>query len=67
VKAVSSEDLLTKNPEFGAVVCRRERVKICNVCDKRVELGGFRICSACGCVIDLKVRFRNAVCPLKKW
>lgn len=42
----------------------RERLSICASC---LHLDGNRVCTACGCGVDLKVKKRTTSCPLGKW
>jgi hypothetical protein len=41
----------------------KERLSVCKSCEK-YKLG---FCMACGCAVKLKVKLKNAVCPLQKW
>ncbi len=45
----------------------QNRAAICAQCDNLRVFGFLKICSSCGCLIDLKVRTKNAACPLDKW
>jgi len=42
----------------------RERLNICNQCEYK---GSFGRCSQCGCIIRLKVLWKNTECPKGKW
>jgi hypothetical protein len=44
---------------------RDKRMDVCKSCD-RFLLDQSR-CSACGCFMEVKTRFRSAQCPLGKW
>lgn len=49
---------------------REKRLSICETCEFRKKLFGatkYHYCQKCGCVIDLKVLFKWAVCPIGKW
>jgi hypothetical protein len=39
------------------------RNEFCNKCEK-LKLG---FCSACGCIVKLKISLAASECPLKKW
>jgi hypothetical protein len=43
------------------------RLKFCQVCEKRTTVLRMQKCSACGCLISVKVLFDSSECPLKKW
>jgi len=43
---------------------RRERLKVCESCDKFTSL---QRCTMCGCFMPLKVTLPDATCPLGKW
>jgi len=40
-----------------------KRTQICNSCDSN-KLG---VCTKCGCIIKLKVKWKISSCPLGKW
>lgn len=40
-----------------------QRLEACNTCEKRF---GFA-CTMCGCVVALKVKVANSLCPLGRW
>jgi hypothetical protein len=41
------------------------RLSICNSCEHFLKLT--HQCKKCGCVMPLKVKLENAVCPVGKW
>ena len=43
----------------------KERYDICLSCPELIALT--KQCKQCGCVMPLKTKLRNAVCPLGKW
>jgi hypothetical protein len=43
----------------------KERYDICLSCPELIALT--KQCKQCGCVMSLKTKLRNAVCPLDKW
>lgn len=49
--------------KFASQETVQKRIDICNSCDKQT-LG---ICTKCGCVILLKTKKKNSVCPINKW
>lgn len=42
-----------------------KRYKICLSCPELIDLT--KQCKKCGCVMTLKTKLRNAICPLGKW
>jgi hypothetical protein len=42
-----------------------KRYDICRECPELIDLT--KQCKECGCVMSLKTKLRNAVCPLNKW
>lgn len=46
----------------------KERIKICESCDKmKVVLGYIKQCSLCWCLLDIKARVTSESCPIDKW
>ncbi len=43
----------------------KERYDICLACPELLNIT--KQCKQCGCVMSLKTKLRNAVCPLGKW
>lgn len=41
------------------------RLNICNSCDKLVQIT--KQCKECGCIMPVKVKLKDATCPLNKW
>ena len=41
-----------------------EKLTICGSCE---YLDQNRVCTACGCGVDIKVKKRTASCPIGKW
>lgn len=44
-----------------------KRRAICAVCPEKKEIVGLDECSACGCILTLKAKFKFSACPLNKW
>jgi hypothetical protein len=42
---------------------QEKRKQICSDCEKR-KLG---ICTKCGCIIEMKIRWEISSCPIGKW
>lgn len=42
-----------------------KRIKTCHECPSFIELTGQ--CKECGCIMALKAKLKQAVCPLNKW
>ena len=45
----------------------KERIEMCNGCEKKTERMGMPVCSDCGCFIYLKAHLKFSKCPLNKW
>ena len=43
----------------------QSRLDMCNECDSLIKLT--KQCKECGCFMPLKVKLKNARCPLSKW
>lgn len=56
-------DLITGKLEFAKKDVVNHRLSICNPC----EVKSRGICTACGCVVALKVRLNNSDCPMGLW
>lgn len=60
-------------PDSDRTKLARQRLLICNECDKRKTRGisdkiGFSYCGICGCVLSAKVfTKRENACPMSKW
>ena len=45
-----------------------ERLKICNQCDKKINIKYVGdVCDICGCILDNKTRIEDEHCDLCKW
>lgn len=44
-------------------VLYRQRLDICQACDKLVEA----TCEACGCYVEFRASVKHGRCPYKKW
>lgn len=55
--AFGKEDVFTSNE------VKNERQELCNTCTHK-RMGR---CTICGCVIELKIRYAQSECPIKKW
>lgn len=58
-------DLLNKEVEQATEEVVQKRLEICNSCPKLVQLT--KQCKLCGCVMPLKAKLKQAVCPANKW
>lgn len=43
---------------------QKQRLDMCGVCEFYKELNR---CSKCGCIMPIKVKIKNARCPIGKW
>jgi len=62
-----SKEFLQYSHIFATKEQRKERLKICNSCDKMNITLGVANCSECGCLIKTKVTQNIKDCPLGKW
>ena len=58
-------DLLNPNEPRSLDEVKQERLLICKKCPEYVELTS--MCKKCGCIMELKTRLENVVCPIGKW
>jgi hypothetical protein len=58
-------DLLNPNEPRSLDEDAQARLDICEKCPELVGLA--KQCKQCGCVMTLKVKLKNAKCPLGKW
>ena len=58
-------DLLNPNAERATDDLANNRLKICEECDSLIKLT--KQCKECGSVMTLKVKLKEAKCPLGKW
>jgi hypothetical protein len=57
-------DLLTTESRVSDEI-QKERMSICNACPELIKLT--HQCKKCGCVMNLKTKLKEAVCPIGKW
>ena len=43
------------------------RHKTCNACEYKTSVLGLEQCGKCGCLLSVKLRFKNTYCPIEKW
>lgn len=41
------------------------RLDICKWCDNYIKMA--KMCKICKCIMPMKVRLKNAKCPINKW
>jgi hypothetical protein len=58
-------DLLNPNEPKSLDEDARARLDICEECPELIGLT--KQCKQCGCLMPLKVKLKNAECPLGKW
>lgn len=44
-----------------------QRLSICNDCPALKNLGAMKMCSECGCTMNVKTKLADMKCPLGKW
>lgn len=59
------KDTVTGKVEKSDKELIQNRIKLCEECDQFKKT--FRICGSCGCLIDVKCKYKSAQCPLGKW
>lgn len=45
----------------------KERMMLCDNCEKERRIVLFKVCSVCGCVLKAKTKVDDEQCPLGKW
>ena len=63
--SVKPWDLFNPNQPRASKEAREQRMNICNFCQHFITLTNQ--CSKCGCIMPLKTKLANAMCPLGKW
>jgi hypothetical protein len=58
-------DLLNPNEPRSLDEAARSRLDVCEECPELIGLT--KQCKQCGCLMPLKVKLKNAECPLGKW
>jgi len=58
-------DILSANSERATDELANDRLKTCENCDSLIKLT--KQCKECGCFMVLKVKLKQATCPLGKW
>lgn len=58
-------DAINPNVEKVSDELASERYEICQACPRLVKLT--KQCKECGCFMNVKVKLKEAVCPLGKW
>lgn len=58
-------DLLNPNAEKSTEDEVHARLDICDKCPELIRVT--KQCKQCGCVVNLKAKLKNSVCPLNKW
>jgi hypothetical protein len=58
-------DVLNPNAPKSSEEEAQQRLNICLDCERLVQLT--KQCLECGCIMAVKVKLKNATCPLNKW
>jgi hypothetical protein len=58
-------DILSPNVEKVSEEEAEARLNTCINCDRLIQLT--KQCKECGCIMAVKVKLKNATCPLNKW
>lgn len=58
-------DLLNPNVEHVSEEEQTRRFAICKACPELIKLTSQ--CKKCGCIMNLKTKLTQAVCPIGKW
>lgn len=64
-KDVKPWDLFNKNMERALPDIARQRLDICKSCPEYIRFT--HQCKKCGCIMNAKVKLKDATCPLNKW
>ena len=59
-----AKDLFTGSLEFADKQTEEARMAICNGCEAKNAIG---MCTACGCVLKVKVKLQHSSCPMELW
>jgi hypothetical protein len=65
VRKVKPWDMFNKNMERALPQIAEVRLKTCQGCDRYIKLT--HQCKECGCIMNAKVKLKDATCPLSKW
>jgi hypothetical protein len=49
---------------FSSKELQEQRYEVCKSCNSFTTL---KTCQECGCIIPLKIKLKNSVCPVNKW
>jgi len=63
--SVKPWDLLNPNEPRSGEELKEQRISICRQCPEYISLT--TQCKKCGCIMEMKTRLENAVCPIGKW
>ena len=58
------KDLFTGNLNIADSSTSKARMAICNGCEAKNAIG---MCTACGCVLSVKVKLQDSSCPMELW
>jgi len=58
-------DILSHNVEKVSEEEAEARLNTCINCDRLIQIT--KQCKECGCIMAVKVKLKNATCPLNKW
>lgn len=64
-KDVKPWDIFNKNVEKALPEIAKQRLEICKQCPEYIRFT--HQCKKCGCVMNVKTKLVDAVCPLHKW
>jgi hypothetical protein len=65
VRKVKPWDMFNKNMERALPQIAEMRLKICGECPRYVKLT--HQCRECGCIMNAKVKLKDATCPISMW
>lgn len=58
-------DFINPNTEYATIEDESTRMSLCMDCPELIKVT--KQCKQCGCFMNLKVKLKEAQCPLKKW
>lgn len=65
MKKVKPWDLLNPNQPKSTEEIAKDRISICESCTDFIKLT--HQCKLCGCIMPMKVKLENAICPKNLW
>lgn len=58
------DTVINTNDCWSTEASAKARARMCDSCEHKTKM---RQCSLCGCFLPLKVKYKDATCPIGKW